>query len=157
MQDFKHELTSKNVAEEIAEQLCQSIASGMVGKKTESFTSVYTTVKEAMKSSLERLLTPNKYIDILRDAIEARTRRRPYVIVLCGVNGVGKSTTLAKICYYLKVKGNLSVMICAGDTFRSGAVEQLRTHANTLDVPLFSQGYGKDPANVARMAIASAK
>ena len=72
-----------------------------------------------------------------------------------GINGVGKSTTLAKVCAWLKSQ-QLRVMICACDTFRAGAIEQLRTHAERLAVPLFHQGYGVDPSNVARMAISTA-
>jgi len=69
-----------------------------------------------------------------------------------GVNGVGKSTSLSKVCYYLKSKG-IKVMIAACDTFRSGAVEQLNQHAKVLDVDLFQKGYAKDPASVAKEAI----
>lgn len=68
-----------------------------------------------------------------------------------GINGVGKSTSLAKVCYYLK-QHNIKVMIAACDTFRSGAVEQLRSHARCLDVPLFEKGYLKDPGEVAKVS-----
>merc|ERR1712178_414850 len=78
-------------------------------------------------------------------------------IVFLGVNGVGKSTNLAKVAYYLKNKGGLNVLICACDTFRSGAVEQLKTHSIYLDVSLFEQGYGKDPTNIAKHAIQHAQ
>lgn len=70
---------------------------------------------------------------------------------------MGKSTNLAKVAYYLKHKGGLNVLICACDTFRAGAVEQLKTHSRCLDVPLFERGYGKDPADIAKNAIAHAK
>jgi signal recognition particle receptor subunit alpha len=65
--------------------------------------------------------------------------KTPYVIAFVGINGVGKSTSLAKVCYYLKAHG-VSCMMAACDTFRSGAVEQLRSHAACLDVPLFEKG-----------------
>jgi signal recognition particle receptor subunit alpha len=78
------------------------------------------------------------------------------VCVFVGVNGVGKSTSLAKVCYYLK-QHNLSVMLAACDTFRSGAVEQLKVHSRCLEAPLFSQGYAKDPARVAAAAIEQAR
>lgn len=106
-----------------------------------------------MSSSLAKLLTPTREIDILRDAMAVRNRDRPYSIVFCGINGVGKSTSLAKIAYHLKTKGNLNLLLAACDTFRSGAVEQIRTHADTLEVPLFERGYGGEPAHVAREAI----
>jgi len=153
MKEFKDALISKNVAEEIADQLCSSVSSGLINTKTASFTSVHSTVKSALQSSLEKLLTPKNYVDVLGDALAAKRRGRPYVIAVCGVNGVGKSTSIAKVAYFLQSRGNLSIMIAACDTFRSGAVEQLRTHCNTLEIPLFDQGYGKDPGNVAKEAI----
>merc|ERR1712113_841934 len=102
-------------------------------------------------------LTPKKSIDVLRAALAAKNAGRVYTIVFLGVNGVGKSTNLAKVAYYLKNKGGLNVLICACDTFRAGAVEQLNVHAKCLGVPLFERGYGKDPADIAKNAIAHAK
>ena len=154
--EFKESLIKKNVAETIAEQLCTSVCNSLLHKKTASFTSLATTVKSALSAAVEKLLTPENYIDILRDALAAKSKKTPYVIVFCGINGVGKSTSLAKVGYYLKTKGNLTIMIAACDTFRSGAIEQLRVHANTLEVPLFDQGYGKEPGFVAREAIRQA-
>lgn len=73
-----------------------------------------------------------------------------------GVNGVGKSTTLSKICYYLLAR-QLKVSIAACDTFRAGAVEQLRTHSKRLGVEVFEQGYNKDASAVASNAIRNAE
>ena len=70
-----------------------------------------------MNSSLMELLTPSRRIDIIRDVREAKSNKRPYVITFCGVNGVGKSTNLAKICFWL-VENKCSVLIAACDTFR---------------------------------------
>jgi len=86
-----------------------------------------------MEEALLRILTPRRSIDILRDVHAAKERGRPYVIVFVGVNGVGNSTNLAKVAYWL-LQHNLTVMLAACDTFRSGAVEQLRTHARRLQV-----------------------
>ncbi|PIO67935.1 SRP54-type protein, GTPase domain protein [Teladorsagia circumcincta] len=108
--------------------------------------------------SRSHLLTPKRRVDILRDIVEAKREGRPYVVVFCGVNGVGKSTNLAKITFWLN-ENNHRVLIAAGDTFRAGAVEQLRTHTKHLNalhpnsVQLFEQGYGKDSASLAAAAI----
>ena len=157
IQSFKETLISKNVAEHISEQLCTSVCSSLLHSKTASFTSLTSTVKQALSTSIEKLLTPENYKDVLRDALASKARQKPYVIVFCGINGVGKSTSLAKVGYYLKTKGNLSILIAACDTFRSGAIEQLRVHSNTLEVPLFEQGYGKEPGLVAKEAIKQAE
>jgi len=128
-----------------------------VGKTTERFQSMAASVKSVLEEAMETLLTPKKSIDVLRAAMAAKNAGRVYTIVFLGVNGVGKSTNLAKVAYYLKHKGGLDVLICACDTFRAGAVEQLKTHSRCLDVPLFERGYGKDPAEIAKSAIAHAR
>ncbi|XP_030478910.1 uncharacterized protein LOC115695944 [Cannabis sativa] len=152
---LKDRLMTKNVAEEIAEKLCESVAASLVGKKLASFTRISSTVQAAMEDALVRILTPKRSIDILRDVHAAKEQRRPYVVVFVGVNGVGKSTNLAKVAYWLQ-QHNVSVMMAACDTFRSGAVEQLRTHARRLQIPIFEKGYEKDPAVVAKEAIQEA-
>jgi len=144
------------VAKEIAEKLCASVSQNLIGKQLSTFSRVSTTVKTAMEDALTRILTPKKQIDVLRDARAAKSKKRPYVIVFVGVNGVGKSTSLAKVCSWL-LQNNLQVMIAACDTFRSGAVEQLAVHAKNLVVEVFHRGYGKDPAGVAKEAITAAK
>ncbi len=92
---------------------------------------------------------------MLQNVMEAKRSGKQYSIVFVGVNGVGKSTSLAKVAYFLKHNG-VSVMIAACDTFRSGAVEQLTAHAKCLGVPLFQRGYAKDPSAVARDAMKEA-
>ncbi|CAI5467914.1 unnamed protein product [Closterium sp. Yama58-4] len=152
---LKDRLMSKNVAEEIAEKLCRSVASSLVGSKHASFTRISSTVQAAMEDALTRILTPKRSIDILRDVQAAKEANRPYVVVFVGVNGVGKSTNLAKVAYWLS-QHDIKVMVAACDTFRAGAVEQLRTHARRLQIPLFERGYEKDPAAVAKEAIREA-
>ncbi|KAI4344285.1 hypothetical protein L6164_011531 [Bauhinia variegata] len=153
---LKDRLMTKNVAEEIAEKLCESVAASLEGKKLASFTRISSTVHAAMEEALVRILTPRRSIDILRDVHAAKEQRKPYVVVFVGVNGVGKSTNLAKVAYWL-LQHNVNVMMAACDTFRSGAVEQLRTHARRLQIPIFEKGYEKDPAIVAKEAIQEAK
>ncbi|KAL7193470.1 hypothetical protein ACSBR2_025141 [Camellia fascicularis] len=152
---LKDKLMTKNVAEEIAEKLCESVAASLEGKKLASFTRISSTVQAAMEEALVRILTPRRSIDILRDVHAAKEQRKPYVVVFVGVNGVGKSTNLAKVAYWL-LQHKVNVMMAACDTFRSGAVEQLRTHARRLQIPIFEKGYEKDPAIVAKEAIQEA-
>merc|ERR1719393_337172 len=140
-----------------ADAICRSVEQKLVGTTTAQFTSMASTVKQALQEAIETQLTPKRSIDVLKAALSAKNAGRVYSIVFLGVNGVGKSTNLAKVAYYLKHKGNLDVLICACDTFRAGAVEQLKTHSRCLDVPLFERGYGKDPADIAKHAIAHAQ
>uniref|UniRef100_UPI00398F53CF signal recognition particle receptor subunit alpha isoform X2 n=1 Tax=Pristiophorus japonicus TaxID=55135 RepID=UPI00398F53CF len=166
---LKDHLIAKNVAADIAVQLCESVAKKLEGKVMGTFSTVTSTVKQALQDSLVQILQPKRRVDILRDVIETRKQRRPFVIAFCGVNGVGKSTNLAKITFWLMENG-FRVLIAACDTFRAGAVEQLRTHTRRLNalhppeehdgqsmVQLFEKGYGKDAAGIALEAIAFAR
>ncbi|KAJ1353058.1 hypothetical protein KIN20_009603 [Parelaphostrongylus tenuis] len=155
---MRENLILKNVAAEPADKICQSVGRKLEGKVVGTFSRISTEVKEAVKESLTQLLTPKRRVDILRDIVGAKHEGRPYVIVFCGVNGVGKSTNLAKVTFWLN-ENHYRVLIVAGDTFRAGAVEQLRTHTKHLNalhpnsVQLFEQGYGKDSASLAAAAI----
>ncbi|MDT8413602.1 MAG: signal recognition particle-docking protein FtsY [Vicingaceae bacterium] len=80
----------------------------------------------------------------------------PYVIMVVGVNGVGKTTTIGKLAHQLKKTGE-KVMLGASDTFRAAAVEQLKIWANRVDVPIVEQGMNADPASVAFDTLQSAK
>lgn len=81
---------------------------------------------------------------------------KPYVIMVVGVNGVGKTTTIGKLAYQFKTAGK-KVVLGAADTFRAAAVDQLTIWSQRADVPLISQGMGADPASVAFDAVSSAK
>eukprot|EP01061_Rhynchopus_euleeides_P009892 TRINITY_DN19219_c0_g3_i1.p1 TRINITY_DN19219_c0_g3~~TRINITY_DN19219_c0_g3_i1.p1 ORF type:complete len:579 (+),score=267.93 TRINITY_DN19219_c0_g3_i1:94-1830(+) len=149
-------MTSKNVAQEIAEGLISSARAELTGKSIPNLTSLSQCIKESLTHSLMRILTPKKDVNILRDVAKAKEQGRPYTIAFCGVNGVGKSTNLSKIAYWLR-GNNQSVLIAACDTFRSGAVEQLKVHSGRIGVPVFDKGYAKDAADVAQSAIVRAK
>lgn len=169
LEKMKDHLITKNVAAEIAVQLCESVAKKLEGKVMGTFTTVTSTVKQALQESLVQILQPQRRVDVLRDVMDAQRHHRPYVITFCGVNGVGKSTNLAKISFWL-IENGFSVLIAACDTFRAGAVEQLRTHTRRLNalhppenhngrtmVQLYEKGYGKDAAGIAMEAIMYAR
>ncbi|KAF1393820.1 hypothetical protein PFLUV_G00020020 [Perca fluviatilis] len=169
LEKMREHLIAKNVAADISSQLCDSVAKKLEGKVMGTFTTVASTVKQALQDSLVQILQPKRRVDILRDVMEAQSQRRPFVITFCGVNGVGKSTNLAKISFWL-IENGFTVLIAACDTFRAGAVEQLRTHQRRLNslhppqqhggrpvVQLYEKGYGKDAAGIAMEAIAYAR
>ena len=163
----REHLVQKNVARDAAEHLCAAVERDLIGAKTASFTTIDATVQQSMDGALSKILTPasGSSLDLLR-AVQAVKGKRPYVLSLVGVNGVGKSTTLAKLAFLL-LHNNLRVLVAAADTFRSGAVEQLRVHVSRLKqltssgeglgcIDLFEKGYGKDAAGIAKDAIAFA-
>ena len=82
--------------------------------------------------------------------------KRPYVIMVVGVNGVGKTTTIGKLAYQFKKAGN-KVILGAADTFRAAAVEQLDIWGERVGVPVIKQKMGSDPASVAYDTVSSAK
>ena len=170
LSQMQNHLLTKNVAREAAERLCSSVEADLLNHRTASFTSIDATIRESMGRALTKILTPTSSLDLLRDVTRTTTvsstgekgKGRPYVISIVGVNGVGKSTNLSKIAYFL-LQNQFRVLVVAGDTFRSGAVEQLRVHVRNLSelsrresagtVELFEKGYGKDAATVARDAV----
>ena len=168
MKGMEDHLLKKNVAREAAIRLCEGVERELIGVKTGSFESIQARIHSAMEASLRKILTPTSSLDLLReiDAVTAPsalslTKPRPYVISIVGVNGVGKSTNLSKICFFL-LQNKYKVLIVACDTFRSGAVEQLQVHARNLkelsareggQVELYQKGYGKDAATIAKDAV----
>ncbi|OJA09890.1 hypothetical protein AZE42_06755 [Rhizopogon vesiculosus] len=176
LEGMKQHLMKKNVAMEIADKVCEGVGESLVGKKVGGFQTTSNAVRTALSSSLTRILTPKTSTDLLlsirtklSSPLPSAQQRIPYSITFVGVNGVGKSTNLSKVCFWL-IQNGLRVLIAACDTFRSGAVEQLRVHVRNLSmlgvngatnskgrVELYEKGYGKDAAGIAKEAITYAK
>lgn len=106
-----------------------------------------------LRSEIEALLTESGTID--GDSFVLPTESKPYVIMVVGVNGVGKTTTIGKLAYQFKAAGH-KVVIGAADTFRAAAIDQLSVWAERVDVPMIKQEMGADPASVAYDTVASA-
>ncbi|PPQ78543.1 hypothetical protein CVT25_011815, partial [Psilocybe cyanescens] len=173
---MKQHLMKKNVAMDIADKVCEGVGESLIGKKVGGFQTPYNAFRTALSTSLTRILTPKTSTDLLLSIrtklsapLPSNQARMPYSITFVGVNGVGKSTNLSKVCFWL-IQNGLRVLIAACDTFRSGAVEQLRVHVRNLSmlgingsadskgrVELFERGYGKDAAGIAREAIMHAR
>lgn len=158
---FNDQLISKNIAPPTAKAIIDKIKA-----RLESKTVTVPVFKQALTEELTKVLTPNVSTDLLYDIKKnSASKKRPYVISVVGVNGVGKSTNLAKLAYWF-LQNNFNVLICACDTFRSGAVEQLKVHVNNLQrlnsnsetptkINLFERGYGGGDhvVNTAKLAI----
>ena len=106
-----------------------------------------------LRSEIEALLTESGTID--GDSFVLPAESKPYVIMVVGVNGVGKTTTIGKLAYQFKAAGH-KVVIGAADTFRAAAIDQLSVWAERVDVPMIKQKMGADPASVAYDTVASA-
>jgi fused signal recognition particle receptor len=115
----------------------------------------YTSTSELnrlLKEEIAELLLENKTHDEEGFTLPAG---RPYVIMVVGVNGVGKTTTIGKLAYNFK-KAGYSVLLGAADTFRAAAVDQLKIWADRAEVPIIMQNMGADPASVAYDTVKSA-
>ncbi|KAJ9120892.1 hypothetical protein QFC22_002827 [Naganishia vaughanmartiniae] len=139
--EMEKHLMSKNVAKDIAEKICEGVGAALVGKKVGGMASIKSEVNAALSSTITQILTSKTSTDILLDIkrkasrpqTDATALREPYIMTFIGVNGVGKSTNLSKVCFWL-LQNKLRVLIAACDTFRSGAVEQLRVHVRNLSL-----------------------
>ncbi len=109
------------------------------------------TIFEALKNAIIELFKEQKF-----ELMKEIEKKKPYIICFVGVNGSGKTTTIAKFGHMLKKHGK-SVVLAAADTFRAAAIDQLEEHANNLGVRLIKHGYGSDPAAVAFDAIKHAE
>lgn len=106
-----------------------------------------------LKDEIAALLQENNAGEVSEFSISSASR--PYVIMVVGVNGVGKTTTIGKLAFNFK-KAGYSVLLGAADTFRAAAIDQLKIWADRVEVPLISQGMGADPASVAYDTVKSA-
>lgn len=145
-------LIQSDVGVEAADYFVSEIRRRLVGVEVES-KNIHGHITESLKKLLLETLTAGESIDVLE---EIRKSSEPYVILFLGVNGTGKTTTIAKFAQLLK-ENRLSVVLAAGDTFRAGAIEQLETHAGRLGVKLITHSKGADSAAVVYDAVEHAK
>jgi signal recognition particle receptor subunit alpha len=161
IQKIREHLIEKNVSAHVSESITESAKKNLVGTKLKTLESVNDLIRKQLSIHISKILTPQVSTDLIKEIKESNSSRDIYSICFIGVNGVGKSTNLSKVCFWL-LQNNLKILIAACDTFRSGAVEQLKVHVSNLSklttssglVDLFDRGYGKDPAGIAKEAIA---
>ncbi len=145
-------LLESDVAMDVAEEIINTIRRDLIGTKRRLKERSEKIVEDALVDALTRVVSLNP-LDF--DEVIER-REKPLHIVFIGVNGTGKTTTIAKIAYRLK-RENHSVVIAAADTFRAGAIDQLEHHADKLGIKMIKHQEGADPASVAYDAVEYAK
>ena len=152
--EFQLSLAQNDIAFNVAEEVAQAVKQTLVGQKIGRLDDVKKIIRQAIIDVITKALSEAKYISIDELAIEKKGE--PLKILFLGINGVGKTTTIAKLAYYFKNKG-YSVVMAAADTFRAGSIEQIKHHAEKLNIRVISQQYGSDSAAVAYDAIEHAK
>jgi fused signal recognition particle receptor len=137
---FKYELVCRDVAYDVADDIAQRLALDVENGLIKNRDALVKKLREVLLSYFDGV--PRVDLELL-----ARTEK-PLKVIFMGVNGVGKTTTIAKVAVYLREKGYRPIMIAA-DTFRAAAQEQLKKHSEKTGIPLFLGKYGADPASVA--------
>ncbi len=154
--DFKLTLIESDVAISVADHICEEIEKRLIGRKVSRLEDRKRCVKETLQAVLLETLQAPEKIDLLEVVEKKRSLREPCIVVFVGINGTGKTTTIAKIAHLLLRKG-YSVVVAGSDTFRAGSIEQLEIHAKRLGVPMVKHQYGADAAAVAFDAVQHAK
>jgi len=155
LSELEISLLESDVATEVIDSIKSDLSTKLVGsrvnkKEIEDF------VKKSLTENISSMFDDAGSVDILSNIKSKTDPQDPYLILFVGINGTGKTTTIAKIANLLQ-KNKISVVVAAADTFRAGAIEQLREHINKLNLKLIAQNYGSDPAAVAHDALLYAK
>jgi len=148
-QDLELILLENNVAVEVIDKIKESMKIDLVDVDLHG--NIENKIKESLKQSIEEILSFDNI-----DLIKKVKSKKPFIILFVGINGSGKTTTIAKIVNLFN-KNNLKCVIAASDTFRAASIEQLQHHADNLNVKLIKHTYKSDPAAVAFDAIKHAE
>jgi fused signal recognition particle receptor len=156
LSDFKLSLIENDVAFPVAERICDEMEKRLDGVQVKRLEDRRKIVKKNLREVLLGTMLTDDKVDLLMAIEEKQKKAEPYVIVFVGINGTGKTTTIAKVAQFLTKKG-YSVVLACSDTYRAGSIEQLEEHAKRLGVRMIKHKYGADPAAVAYDTVNHAK
>ena len=156
LDEFQLELVQSDVAVSVAEYVAVELKSKLDDVRFARFSDPRAKVRAILSEVLMSLLDKAGHLDIFEFVDKKRATGEPAIIAFVGINGTGKTTSIAKLAHILQEKGR-SVIIAASDTYRSGAVEQLEEHARRIGVKTIKHQYGADPAAVAFDAVSYAR
>ncbi len=135
-------LLENNVALDVVDKIKEDLSKALVGTEVKK-SEIENTIIQSLKDSISSVLIEPP--DLLKAIKE---KHGIYTIIFFGINGSGKTTSVAKLAHKLKKEG-ISCVLAAGDTFRAASIEQLETHADRIGVPIIKSTYGSDPTSVA--------
>jgi fused signal recognition particle receptor len=156
LSDFKMNLAENDVAFQVADRICDELEKRLIGVQVKRLEDRRKIVEENLRQVLLEVMLTNNKIDLLKKIEEKRKKTEPFVLLFVGINGTGKTTTIAKVAQFLRDKGYSIVLACS-DTYRAGSIEQLEEHAKRLGMRIIKHKYGADPAAVAYDAVSHAK
>lgn len=155
--DLQIALLESDVAQEVVDDLSSQLKKELLGLKLEKGQEAAPIIEAKLQEIVAGIFAKAGRFDLVeRIKAKKEAKQGPYVIVFLGINGTGKTTTVAKMGNLLR-KSGLSLVVAAGDTHRAGAIEQLTQHAERLSLKVIAQRYGADPSAVGRDAVDYAK
>jgi len=156
LSDFKMNLVENDVAFPVAERICDEMEKHLDKVQVKRLEDRRKIVENNLREVLLEIMLTKSKIDFWKTAEEKRKKGEPFIIAFVGINGTGKTTTIAKVCHLLNKKGYSTVIACS-DTYRAGSIEQMEEHARRLGTKMVKHNYGADPAAVAYDTISHAK
>lgn len=151
--DLEIALLESDVAQEVIDDISSSLKNKLLGLSVEKDKTPEELIQFHVQKSIYEILTKSGTLDLVKEINSKKENKGdPFVVVFLGINGTGKTTTVAKVANLLH-KNGLSVVLAASDTHRAGAIEQLGEHARRLSLKMIHQRYGADPSAVARDAV----
>jgi fused signal recognition particle receptor len=151
--DLEIALLESDVAQEVIDDISANLKNKLLGLSLEKDKTPKELIQLHVKKSIYEILTKSGTLDLVNEINSKKENKGgPFVVVFLGINGTGKTTTVAKVANLLH-KNGLSVVLAASDTHRAGAIEQLGEHARRLSLKMIHQRYGADPSAVARDAV----
>jgi len=152
LQTFHNILIQNDVSVLAAEKMCELLENELRGEKVGRLENIKNLVQGALKKVMVQILTSQIQLDIIDLVNRKKSEDEPAIFLFMGVNGIGKTTTIAKMGHYLRKQG-FTCVLAAADTFRAGAIQQLEKHANKLQMKIVKGEYGADGASIAFDAI----
>jgi fused signal recognition particle receptor len=153
LSELELSLLESDVAPEVVDDLVRSLRTELLGLELEKGQSAEEVIRHKLRIRIADMFYKSGNIDLIQQIRSKKEAGRgPFVILLLGINGTGKTTTIAKIAWLLK-KSGISTVLAAADTHRAGAIEQLLQHGENLSIKVVSQRYGADPSAVGRDAV----
>ena len=156
LSEFKMSLAENDVAFPVADKICDELEKRLSGVAVKRLEDRKKIVEDNLRQVLLDVMLTNQRIDLLKMADEKRKKKEPFTLMFVGINGTGKTTTIAKVAQFLRDK-SYSVLLAAADTYRAGSIEQLEEHGKRLGMRVIKSIYGGDPAAVAYDAVSHAK
>ncbi len=148
-------LLESDVATEVIDSIKSDLKKQLVGATVQK-DKITEFVKQNLRQSISSMFDNAGKIDILSNIQKKKEKNEPYIVLFMGINGTGKTTTIAKFANLLR-ENKFSSVIAAADTYRAAAIEQITEHGKRLNIKVIAQNYGSDPAAVARDAVLYAK